>query len=113
MSVERQDMEREGRQTRVLVYLYSGELKQAFGSYKLEVSIDSEEPLSVEELFKQVRSIDGTALADMLIESGRISPRYAVFIAGKNIETIKGAKTLVTSGESIAILEVVARITGG
>jgi sulfur carrier protein ThiS len=97
---------------RLRITLASGDLRQSLGFFSAEIGLVGEE-LTVEDILKNVGGRNGRTLADIVITDGMVSPRYAIFLDGQNIETLQGLKTHVKGGGKIVVMDVIARIAGG
>jgi len=97
---------------RLKITLASGDLRQSLGFFSAEIEMVGE-VLTVEDILKHVGSRNGRTLADIVIGDGMVSPRYAIFLNGQNIETLQGLKTPVKGGGKIVVMDVIARIAGG
>lgn len=90
----------------------SGNLRQSFGFFTQELEVGGDVS-SVEDVLRTICCEGGGSLADRLIEGGRVSPQYAVFLNGVNIEALQGLKTHVRDEGKVVVMDVVARIAGG
>ncbi|GBC68827.1 hypothetical protein HRbin01_00512 [archaeon HR01] len=97
---------------RVKITLASGDLRRSFGFFTNDIEVNGAE-YTVEELLRKIRAVNGGSLAEALIDGGRISPRYAVFIDGMNVEALQGLKTRLKDEGRVVVMDVIARIAGG
>lgn len=98
--------------TKVTVSLSSSEARRALGFFRKTLEIGLQNP-TVREALSEMKNAEGKSLADVVIENGKVRPRFGIFLDGINVETEQGLDTRIGGKKNFVVIEVLGRIAGG
>ncbi|HZW55388.1 MAG TPA: hypothetical protein VFF30_03785 [Nitrososphaerales archaeon] len=104
---------------RITISLSSAEAREALGFFRKTIEIKKWNP-TVAEVLAEAKSDDAdrneerTTLADVLIEKGKVRPRFGIFVDGVNVESEEeGLNTRIGNRKDLVVIQVLGRVAGG
>ena len=98
---------------RIMLTLASSEARNAFGFFRKEFEIGGSSP-TIRDALETMKTMDGKrSLVDVLIESGVMKGKFAIFLDGINIECLNRLDTKIEDQKNVVVMEILSRIAGG
>ena len=97
---------------RVIFNIHSNKAARAAGWRAREVKVNDKLKADLEQVLKAVSLADGGSMYDYIIEKGRLSDKWSLYINGISMSKKTNLKTEVRDNVQIHLARIVSRLAG-